>query len=265
MNSKIIKQIKTLPPLPKSILEIQKITNDPNSSISDLAKIIKKDPMLTANLLKVANSPLYGFKSRIKNIDNAISLFGMLTIKGFAISFAIRNSLKFDLSPYGVGEKEFYETSYKRNIIALQWFKKDKSTLDIMATNSFLIDLGAVVISLVLDNEGKNEIFKQNLLNGENREELEREFVGTTTTEITAEMFRHWNFSIDLIESMKNVENPKGKYQKESAALLTLKILIDLLKPNELQEEKAFEVAKRYSLNISLLKEAIKKLEKEEN
>ena len=261
MNSKIIKQIKTLPPLPKSILEIQKITNDSNSSISDLAKIIKKDPMLTANLLKVANSPLYGFKSRIKNIDNAISLFGMLTIKGFAISFAIRNSLKFDLSPYGVGEKEFYETSYKRNIIALQWFKKDKSTLDIMATNSFLIDLGAVVISLVLDNEGKNETFKNRLLNGESREELEKEFVGVTTTKVTAEMFKHWNFSEDLIESMANIEKPKGKYKKESAGLLILKTLTDLFKPQVLEKEKAFKIAKSYNLDIVLLEEAIKNLE----
>jgi len=43
MNEKIIKQIKTLPLLPKSILEIQKITNDPNSSIADLVKVIKKE------------------------------------------------------------------------------------------------------------------------------------------------------------------------------------------------------------------------------
>ena len=260
MNEKIIKQIKTLPPLPKSILEIQKITNDPNSSISDLVRVIKKDPMLTANLLKAANSPLYGFRGRIKNIDHAISLFGMATVKGFAISFAIKNSLKFDLSAYGVGEKEFHDVSSKRNIIALYWFKKDKDSLDIMATNSFLIDLGAVVISLVLDNEGKSENFKKRLLSGESREELEREFVGAVTTEITAEMFRHWNFSEDLIESMENIENPKGSYQKESAALLTLKILVDLLKPEVLEKEKAFEIAKKYGLDIELLEEAIKKL-----
>ena len=261
MNEKIIKQIKTLPPLPKSILEIQKITNDPNSSIIDLVKVIKKDPMLTANLLKAANSPLYGFRDKIKTIDHAISLLGMATVKGFAISFAIKNSLKFDLSAYEVGEEEFHKVSSKRNIIALHWFKKNRSSLDIIATNSFLIDLGAVVISLILDNEDKSEIFKKRLLSGESREKLEKEFVGAVTTEITAEMFKHWNFSEDLIESMVNIENPKGRYQKESAALLTLKILVDLLKPQVLEKEKAFEVAKKYDLDIELLEDAIEKLE----
>jgi len=260
MNEKIIKQIKTLPPLPKSILEIQKITNDPNSSIADLVKVIKKDPMLTANLLKAANSPLYGFRGRIKNIDHAISLFGMATVKGFAISFAVKNSLKFNLNAYKIGEDEFYDVSSKRNIIAINWFKRDRNSLDIIATNSFLIDLGAVVISLILNNEGKSKVFKNRLSSGENKEELEREFVKAVSTEITAEMFKHWKFSEDLIESMRNIENPKRKYQKESAALLTLKTLIDLLKPNELQEEKAFEVAKKYNLDINLLREAIKRL-----
>ena len=261
MNEKIIKQIKALPPLPKSILKVQKITNDPNSSIDDLIKVIKEDPMLTADLLKVANSPLYGFRGKIKTIAQVVSLFGMVTIKGFVISFAIKNSLKFDLSAYGIGEEEFYNVSSKRNIIALYWFKNDKGSLDIIATNSFLIDLGAVVISLVLDNEGKNETFKNRLLNGESREELEKEFVGVTTTKVTAEMFKHWNFSEDLIESMANIEKPKGKYKKESAGLLTLKTLIDLLKSQVLEKEKAFEIAKIYNLNIELLEEAIKKLE----
>ncbi|HIQ50801.1 MAG TPA: HDOD domain-containing protein [Nautiliaceae bacterium] len=265
MNEKIIEQIKALPPLPKSIVEVQKIINNPNSSIADLIKVIKEDPMLTANLLKVANSPLYGFRGKIKTIAQVVSLLGMVTIKGFVISFVIKNSLKFDLSAYGVGEKEFHDVSSKRNMIALEWFKNDKGSLDIIAPNSFLIDLGAVVISLILNNEGKSEVFKKRLLKGENREKLEREFVGAVTTEVTAEMFKHWNFSKDLIESMKNVENPKGRYQKESASLLTLKTLVDLLKPKELQEEKAFKIARRYSLDINSLKDAIKKIKEKEN
>ena len=265
MNEKIIKQIKSLPPLPKSVLEVQKITSDPDSSIADLVKVIKEDPMLTADLLKVANSPLYGFSAKVRNIDHAVSLFGMATVKGFAISFAIKNSLRFDLSAYGVGEEEFHDVSSKRNIVALHWLKKDKNSLDIVATNSFLIDLGAVVISLILHNEGKSKTFKERLLNGEIREDLEREFVGVITTEITAEMFKHWNFSEDLIESMESIENPKGRYQKESAALLALKTLIDLLKPKVLEKEKAFEIAKRYNLDINSLKEAIEKLDEKES
>ena len=258
MNEKILKQIKSLPPLPKSVLEIQRITNDPNSSIADLIKIVKEDPMLTANLLKAANSPLYGFTRQIKNVDQAVSLFGMSTVKGFAISFAIRNSLKFDLSAYGINETKFHDVSNKRNVIAVNWFKRDRNKLDILATNSFLIDIGAVVISLILDNENKAESFKSKILAGENRDEVEKEFVGATTIEITTEIFKHWNFSDDLIESMQNINSPQGKYKIESAALLVLKTIVDLIKNmNDESINEGFKIAKNYDLDIESLTNAI--------
>ncbi len=258
MNEKILNQIKSLPPLPKSVLKIQKITNDPSSSISDLIKIVKEDPFLTANLLKAANSPLYGFTRQIKNVDQAVSLFGMSTVKGFAISFAIRNSLKFDLSAYGINEMQFHNVSSQRNAVAVNWFKKDRNRLDILATNSFLIDIGAVIISFILNHERKSESFRSRLANQENREKLEKKYIGATTVEITTEIFKHWNFGDDLIESMSNINNPQGDYQTESAALLVLKTLIDMIKSyNEESVKKAFKLAKKYSLDIKSLESAV--------
>jgi HD-like signal output (HDOD) protein len=257
MNEHILKEIKALPPLPKSVMEIQRITNDPDSSIRDLVEVVKQDPMLTANLLKAANSPLYGFTRQIKNVDQAVSLFGMATVKGFAISFAIKNTLKFDLSAYGINEEEFHDVSAKRNALALLWYKKNRKYLDVLATNSFLIDIGAVIISLVLNNIGKAEEFKSKLT-AENREEVEKEFIGMTTAEVDAKIFAHWGFSEDLIESMKNIDNPNGKYEIESASLLILKKLINLLNGyKEENEQKALEIAKKYNLDIDALTLAI--------
>ena len=258
MNDKILKQIKSLPPLSKSVLEIQRITADPDSSIADLVKIVKDDPMLTANLLKAANSPLYGFTRQIKNVDQAVSLFGMSTVKGFAISFAIRNSLKFDLSAYGINETKFHDVAAQRNAIVINWFKRDRSKLDILATNSFLIDLGAVVISLILNNEGKADSFKNRIKNAQERDSAEREYVGATTVDVTTEIFKHWNFSNDLIESMQNINSPQGEYKTESAALLVLKTMFDLINDfNDESKEKGFEIAKKYALDTDALEVAL--------
>ena len=259
MNNKIISQIKALPPLPKSVIEIQKITSDPNSSIADLIKVVKEDPMLTANLLKAANSPLYGFTRQIKSVDQAVSLFGMATVKGFAISFAIRNSLKFDLEAYGISEQQFHDISMYRNSVAIEWYKRERSRLDILATDSFLIDIGAVVIALILKEEGLEERFKTRLQN-EDRYFLEKEFVGADTTEITVEIFKHWNFSEDLVEAMANINNPKEPYKVESASLLVLREAIDLVKSISKESiQKALEIAKKYNLNVAILEEVLNK------
>ena len=251
MNEKIIKQIRSLPALPKSVIEVQRITSDPDSSIADLVKVIKGDPSLTANLLKAANSPLYGFSRQVKNVDQAVALFGMSTVKGFAVSFAVRNSMKFNLDAYGISETQFHDVSSKRNAIAVNWFKKDRSKLDTMATNSFLIDLGAIIISHILASEEKLNDFKANLTS-ENRKELEKEFLGVTTEEITAEIFRHWNFSEDLVLSIQNIATPEnaGEYKVYSSALLVLETLVDLLiGQTEETTQKALELVDKYGLD----------------
>ena len=54
MKSSIINSIKSLPPLSKTISEINRVYEDIDSSISDMAKAIEHDPMIIANLLKAA-------------------------------------------------------------------------------------------------------------------------------------------------------------------------------------------------------------------
>ena len=258
----ILKQIKNLPPLPKSVLEVQKVTNDPDASIKDLVNVIKNDPLITANLLKAANSPLYGFTRQIKTIDQAVSLFGMSTVKGFVISFAVRNALKFDLSAYGITESRFHDVSIKRNALALNWYKKERSKLDIIATDSFLIDIGAVVISLVLNSEGLVEDFK-NKLNFENRYELEKKYVGVTTSDVTAEIFKHWHFSKDLVEPMRNIDLPEksAEYVEYAASLKVLREAVNLLQDEENAKDKALELIKKYHLNENSFLDAWKIVE----
>ena len=90
MLEEIAERIKALPPLPKSFYQMSLICQDPNASISDLARVIEEDPMLVANLLKVANSPLYGFRREIKNVTQAVSLFGMSTTRSLVTDMSIK-------------------------------------------------------------------------------------------------------------------------------------------------------------------------------
>ena len=74
MKSSMINSIKSLPPLPKTVIDMQRVCNDPNSSINDLVKTVDHDPMIVANLLKAANSPLYSLRREINSVAQAVSL-----------------------------------------------------------------------------------------------------------------------------------------------------------------------------------------------
>jgi len=258
MNENIIKKIKTLPPLPKSVIEIQKITSDPNGSIADLIKVVKEDPMLTANLLKAANSPLYGFSRQIKNVDQAVSLFGMSTVKGFAVASAVRNSMKIDLSAYGISESHFVSVSQMQNALVINWYKRDRAKLDILSTASFLLEIGAVIISSILVSEGLADEFKSKV-NSENRTQLEREYLETDTIEVTAEIFNYWKFDPNLVEAIKFAEKlDKAEHIEYSAPLAVTYKIVDLFNPfNENSVKEGIELATKYNLNVEALNEAI--------
>jgi HD-like signal output (HDOD) protein len=261
MNENIIKKIRSLPPLPKSVLEIQRITADPDGSIGDLIKVVKQDPMLTANLLKAANSPLYGFSRQIKTVDQAVSLFGMSTVKGFAVAAAVRNSMTIDLSAYGISENQFVNHSQLQNALITNWYKKDRSKLDILSSASFLLDIGAVVISSLLVSSDKSSEFKSNF-NDENRKALEEKYIGANTTTITAEIFNHWKFdqkfvdSIRFSDSLDTIED--NEIKEYAAALSVTRTIVTLNNPfSEDNIKKSFDICAKFSLNINQLEEAI--------
>ncbi len=126
MNALILKQIQQLPPLPESAIMIENIYQNPNSTFKEMANVIQKDPLLTADILKAANSPLYGFSREISSVSKAVGLFGMGTIRGFALASIVKQSFKLDLSAYNITNEEFSNFSNMLSALAVLWYvKKD--------------------------------------------------------------------------------------------------------------------------------------------
>ena len=78
--------IKNFPIIPDVASKIMAIADD-NFDISfrELEEIIMIDPMLTARILKVANSALYARQSEIGNLQVAIGLLGFKNIKSLVL------------------------------------------------------------------------------------------------------------------------------------------------------------------------------------
>lgn len=212
-----IKSISSFPALSSVVSEVCNTCQDPNSSISDLVKIIEKDQGITIDILRTANSPIYGFTREIISVQQAVSLFGMGAIKGFVISSMLRNNIKFNLAPYNITIERYLDTCREYNKFVIEMFKhEDNSIKEVIFPAAFLMVAG----SLILSNEiakclNKNDIdeFTATVQNCDEIIRIEKEFMGISSVEVTAMLFEHWNFEIDLINSIKNItdENSSGK------------------------------------------------------
>lgn len=88
--AKKLESIRDLPSVPIVISEVLSAIDNPNMSAYKLAQIIEKDQGLTARVLRVANSPFYGFSKRISTIDLAIVIMGFNALKEIVLSLVIR-------------------------------------------------------------------------------------------------------------------------------------------------------------------------------
>lgn len=200
MDQILVDKIKQLPPLPQSCQQIETVYHDENSTFDDLIKILEKDPMLTADLLKAANSPLYGFSREINTLAQAVSLFGMGTVRGFALATIIKKSFKLDFSPYGLSTSVFSKISEMQHALMVNWcLRLSPKDLNLLSPAAFFVELGKVVISECVSKEERNEAFKSALSSNETIEAAEKAVCGSSTPEVAGAIFDFWKFEEDLV------------------------------------------------------------------
>jgi len=192
MTDEILKKIKQLPPLPESAMQIEAVYQDPDSSFNDMVKILEKDPLLTADILKAANSPLYGFSREINAITQAVGLFGMGTVRGFALASIVKKSFALDLSAYGINNDMFSALSKKQHGLMTAWcLRKENKLLGVLSPAAFLVEIGKVLIAQQIMSEGKVEQFQAKMTELGDVEAAEREIVEVDTPEVSATIFSH--------------------------------------------------------------------------
>jgi len=84
---------ESLPSLPSVAIEVLSLTEQPDCTIEQLASVVQNDPALTARILKVINSPLFGVAKHITSIKQASTLLGMRKLRIMALSFSIVHSI----------------------------------------------------------------------------------------------------------------------------------------------------------------------------
>jgi len=235
VKSSIIDSIKSLPPLSKTIMDINRVYADDESSIHDLAKVIEHDPMIIANLLKAANSPLYGFGKEIRNAAQAVSLFGMGMTRSIALGNSVRKLLNVDMQPYGITSDKFAEISSMQATLMLNWYKKvNRVKAEKLYLAAFLQETGKILIASDVIQEDEAMSFSSEIEMSNNLAQVERSYVEVTSSEVTAEVFSHWGFDNEFIEMIKYADNPNAApedVREYSMALHIVKTIIPINKP----------------------------------
>lgn len=229
MNELLIQSIETLPPLPQTVCDLQRYIDSAgaNVEIDKVAQIICADPLVTAKLLQLANSPYYGFSREITTIQQVINLLGVGNIRNIVIADSIKSDSKVDMSPYNLDTNEFLQKCNEETKFISNWLlDEDKKLSYLLVPCAMLLRFGMIVFSNFLIQKHKDAEFL-NALKANKFEDIisiEEQFLGVDHISFLGFLFHRWAFDEGLVESVCFVNSPHsaGDNVKKNAYALAI-------------------------------------------
>lgn len=199
----VLEKLSDLPAMPLVAVKVLRVLQDPDADAEDLAEIIVHDAMMTAQVLKMANSSYYSLSNRVKTVEHAIVVLGEKAMRN--VVFAA--SLKGLGSRFGLIEKMLWDDSIgcaiAARVIAQRFGGVDPEEAFL---GGLLRHFGRVVMNL-WDSEAYSRVM-EGVYNGEGSlEEMERRHFPTSHAMIGATVLRQWNFSDCLVRLVLNHED----------------------------------------------------------
>lgn len=146
-RKKVEETINFLPPLPAIMADLIEALNSEDSDFRSLGKIISRDPSMSLDVLKIANSAFYGLQTKVSNIEQAVRMLGITEIASLCISCSATQALN---PPQGVETldlKRFWRHSVATGVIAkIVCSELSVGRWDSLYLAGLIHDVGAVVL-----------------------------------------------------------------------------------------------------------------------
>lgn len=263
----LVKYINELPPLPQSIQKIQSLYAAGEPDLKELVKLIESDPILTADILARANSPLYSFSKNILSVMQAITLFGSASVRGFVLSSAVNRNFEIDMQAYGISNDTYVNVCNLQSALMFQWYMSvDIEQVKFLAPVAFLMETGKVIIAKEINDSAYADLFKEDLKNACSIEEVERMFTDRTSAQICALLFEHWYFDESFILTMQFLDDVKKAPLHIQSFIKALNVVRRAVNINEQLSEESIQAAatmvKELGFNEERFIHAAKRLQK---
>ncbi|OGV55352.1 MAG: hypothetical protein A2X49_15140 [Lentisphaerae bacterium GWF2_52_8] len=206
---KIVSKIEKLPTLPIVVSKIIELVKNPETSASDVNKVISSDQALTAKVLKLVNSAFYGFPKRISTLTNAIVILGFNTVKSLALSASVFDMFSGKNLVSGFDREGFWLHSVGTAVCAQSIAKKSGYRDQEEAFIAGLIhDIGKVVLDQYAPEEFASVLKYAKEKNVECLEAEREVLKGITHTMIGRWLAKRWNLPQSLENAMAYHHRP---------------------------------------------------------
>lgn len=192
----IIKNMGELPPSPIVATKLLELLRKPDLSIKELANAVSLDPVITARLMKMANSVLYQQVKQINSVDRALIVVGENVLMNLAQEYSLRSTQR----TYGLFERKVWENSIGC-AVAARMLADNLTDLD--KSEAYLAGLQRHIGKVVMINRDKS-LYREAVRvvdegNGDLRD-VERGLFAYSHEMVGAALLDYWNYPKRIVD-----------------------------------------------------------------
>ena len=203
----IMKQVKAFPAMPAAAGKLLSLLDDPDSTPEQIQEILRYDPGLTANILKLTNSAYFGIPSKVSSVRQAVVLLGWKRLIQLVMTVCMSPLMNKPVPGYDLPGGELWRHSVAVSVAADILVKVLKvPEADEVFTAALLHDVGKLVLGGFVKKD--IEQIEKMVTKGITFDVAEYMVLGTDHAEIGAHILKSWSFPLELVNAVQWHHDP---------------------------------------------------------
>jgi putative nucleotidyltransferase with HDIG domain len=212
----IIAKTKDLPTIPAAAVQVLRETELPTSNAASVARLLMQDQSLTTRVLRLSNSSYYGLSRQVSDLQEAVVILGMRTVRNLALVAGSYPWLNRPIKGYALEPTAMWQHSLGTAVGAQMVATKSRKCDPQLAFMCGLLhDLGKVVLAVWLENK-LGAMMKLASSQNKSFHEVERQVLGFDHCDVGFHLATKWNLPEGFAQAMRYHHDPEGADPKSS-------------------------------------------------
>ena len=196
----LIRELGELPAAPVILAKALRLTSDLESNIGEISKSVAADQTLTAQVIRLSNSPIYGRMQRISSLSEAIAVLGFNQVKSVIITASTLQM--FQSGSQAKTSRILWEhslaTALGARLTVMKYGGADKEEAYLCG---LLHDIGKLVM-LQSAPETYERIISEVRDSNSSFHKVERRVLGYNHVQVGQALLTKWQFPIEIISQI---------------------------------------------------------------
>ena len=213
LAERVSKGALTLPVLPEAASKVVQLCNDPATDLRELAAVVARDPAMVGNLMRLANSTLYGAGTQLVSLDQVLARLGVVKVREMALVISCQGEV-FKVPGHERLVKLQFKHCLATALFAQEIARGRRWNVEEAFLCGLLHDMARPVLlqEIIADSAACNVPFNLAAADGA---------IGSLHSRVGGDMIKHWKLPVRLAEVVQYHHDPMKAPTARNQAMMT--------------------------------------------